>query len=102
MQTEAAAFKGALAFGWSSKVPCKRLLPGCFRETQHQQQHQQGLIQILERDTAAAIGSEKRAWRSTTGCLDQTIRVSYGVWVAASTWVGGLVVLCCGLADKWK
>jgi hypothetical protein len=66
-------------------VPCKRLLSGCLRETQ-------GLIQILERDTAIgrARGSSVLA---LLGSGDQSmIR-----WVAGSTWC------CCRrLADRWQ
>ena len=72
-------------FGWSSKVPCKRLLSGCLRETQ-------GLIQILERDTG--IGRARgTSVLAPLGSGDQSmIR-----WVASSTWC------CCrSLADRWQ
>ena len=81
-------------FGWSSKVPCKRLLSGCLRETQ-------GLIQILERDTA--IGRARgTSVLAPLGSGDQSmIR-----WVAGSTLVvvqescGQMAVANC--QGKWR
>ena len=81
-------------FGWSSKVPCKRLLSGCLRETQ-------GLIQILERDTG--IGRARgTSVLAPLGSGDQSmIR-----WVAGSTLVmvqescGQMAVANC--QGKWR